>query len=69
MEKKSGGRRSVGQRPSKPPHKMKSEFLRVRLTPEQARLLARAAELADMSLSSWVVTRLLPIARKEVGQE
>ncbi|MGK7879322.1 MAG: DUF1778 domain-containing protein [Crocosphaera sp.] len=47
----------------------KSSRLDLRVTPEQKELLERAATLKGVSLSSYTLFHLIPIAKKEIEQE
>ena len=45
-----------------------SAALRIRLFPEQEAMIRQAAELAGISISSWIRERLTRAARREIGQ-
>jgi uncharacterized protein (DUF1778 family) len=47
--------------------KRKEKFLRVRVSDQQKELIDTAANLAGITVSAWVLERLLQIARKEVA--
>lgn len=47
---------------------MKSERIDLRTTQEDKRLLARAAEFEQSDLTSYILSKILPIARKTVRQ-
>jgi uncharacterized protein (DUF1778 family) len=48
--------------------KTHSAALRLRLLPEQEQLIRQAAELAGLSISSWIRERLIRTARREISQ-
>lgn len=52
----------------KPADLRKTVYLRVRLTPDQDREIREAAGHAGISVSAWVIERLLKAARTEMGQ-
>lgn len=47
---------------------MKSERIDLRTTQEDKRVLARAAEFEQSDLTSYILSKILPIARKTVRQ-
>jgi uncharacterized protein (DUF1778 family) len=53
----------------KPDSQRKSEYLRIRLTPEQAALFKEVAAQAGIALSAWAVERLVREARREKRQK
>lgn len=55
--------------PDAPPDKVSkaTETLRVRLAPEHKQLIHDAADRAGIVMTSWVKSRLIRIAREELG--
>lgn len=53
----------------KPKEKRKVEYVRARVTSVQKELIQRAADHAGIAVSSWMVDRLLRIAREELAKE
>ena len=46
----------------------KSEFLKIRLGPEEKRAFQDAADLSGVALSAWIRERLRKAARKELEE-
>jgi uncharacterized protein (DUF1778 family) len=53
--------------PKEKPQRRHSSALYIRVTPEHEELIREAAELAGVSVSSWIRERLLRSARKEIA--
>ena len=47
----------------------KSEFIKIRLEPEEKEAFQDAADLAGIALSVWIRERLRKVARKELEEE
>jgi hypothetical protein len=53
----------------KKPALVKTYMLRVRMTEEERRLLAEAAKLKSLELSTWARSELVGLARKMLGKK
>ncbi len=66
VKKADEGKGEIERRKSD--EKRREKFLRVRLTNEQHETIHKAAERAGIILSSWVVERLMLVAKKELAE-
>lgn len=53
----------------KPAEATKSGFIRIRVTPEQGKLMKQAATAASITLSAWAIERLMGCAKAELRAE
>lgn len=51
----------------KPKERRKTDYIRARVTEAHKALMQKAADEAGIPLSSWIVDRLLRVAREEIG--